>query len=55
MRVGLRLVLDAGGRETERVDGPGQVGVPVGAAERQTLANGRLVDWACQMRFTAAM
>lgn len=37
-------VLNARGRETERVDGPEEVGVPVGAAKRETLTDGRLID-----------
>lgn len=44
MRVDARLVLDAGGRELERVDGPREVAVPVDLAEREALADGRLVD-----------
>jgi hypothetical protein len=37
--VDLDRVLDTRGRELERVDGPGQVGVPLGAAEGKTLTD----------------
>lgn len=41
---GLGRVLDAGGGEAERVDGPGEVGVPVDLAEGETLADSWLID-----------
>jgi hypothetical protein len=44
LRVNLGGVLDAGGGETERVNGPGEVVVPVDLAERETFTDGRLVD-----------
>lgn len=40
----LGRVLDARGGETERVDGPLEVVVPVDLAERETLTDGGLVD-----------
>lgn len=42
--VNLRGVFYAGRRELERVDGPGEVRVPVDLAERQPLADRGLVD-----------
>lgn len=42
--VGLGVVTDASSCEAERVDSPGEVGVPVDLAEGQTLTDGRLVD-----------
>src|SRR5882762_3834007 len=44
MRVNLRRVAHTCRREAERIDGPSQIGGPVRAAQRQTLAEGRLVD-----------
>lgn len=44
VRVDLDVVLDARGRQTERVNGPGEVVVPVGLSERETLSDRRLVD-----------
>jgi hypothetical protein len=42
--VSLSLVLDTGGSELERVDGPGEVGVPVDLTEGKTLTDSGLVD-----------
>src|SRR3989442_228015 len=44
VRVNLGRVLHAARRQPERIDGPVQVAAPVGPAERQTLAQRRLVD-----------
>lgn len=44
VRVDLNVVLDARGREAERVDGPGQVVVPVGLAQGETFTDSGLVD-----------
>lgn len=44
VRVGLRRVLDTGSRQTERVDSPGKVTIPVDLAERETLTDSRLID-----------
>src|SRR5712691_5404205 len=44
MRVNLRGVAHTCRREAERIDGPLQIARPVRAAQRQTLAEGRLVD-----------
>ena len=37
VRVDLSVILDSGGRESERVDGPGEVGVPVDISKGETL------------------
>src|SRR5712692_3415053 len=44
VRVNLGRVLHAARRQPKRIDGPVQVAAPVGPAERQTLAQRRLVD-----------
>lgn len=44
VRVHLGRVLDAGSGESERVDSPGQVVVPVNLSQGKTLSDGRLVD-----------
>lgn len=42
--VDLDVVLNTRGGESERVNGPGEVVVPVGLSERKTLSDSRLVD-----------
>lgn len=44
VRVDLDVVLDTRRRESERVDGPGQVVVPVSLSEGQTLSDSWLID-----------
>ena len=44
MRVDLCLVLNTRGRQSERVDGPGEVVVPVGLSEGKTLSDSWLID-----------
>ena len=44
MRVDLSVVADSRGGETERVNRPGEVVVPVGLSERKTFTDGGLVD-----------
>ena len=44
VRVDLGLVSDTGGRQSERVDGPGEVVVPVGLSEGKTLSDSGLID-----------
>jgi hypothetical protein len=44
VRVGLSLVLNTGGSETERVDSPGEVLVPFGLPQGETFTDRRLVD-----------
>lgn len=44
VRVDLGLVLDSSGGETERVDSPGEVLVPVDLTEGKSFTNGGLVD-----------
>jgi hypothetical protein len=44
VRVDLGLVSNTRGRQSERVDGPGEVVVPVGLSEGKTFSDSRLVD-----------
>lgn len=44
VRVNLGVVTDTGGRETERVNGPLEVVVPVGLSEGKTLSDSGLID-----------
>lgn len=44
VRVDLNVILDTRGGESERVNGPLEVVVPVLLSERETLSDGRLID-----------
>ncbi|MNS62800.1 hypothetical protein D3C72_958760 [compost metagenome] len=44
VRMDLRLVAHAGRRQAEAIHRPVQVGLPIGTAQRQAFADGRLVD-----------